>query len=115
MTLAYRHHLETQRKIPSARVTLMKQLAGSHWGAGAKALYTAAFSLRTVIRKLFIPSNHFELLYSVRVPPKLLRRHRESNQVLCLFSFLCVNWDELIFLYLQNVFKFELFALFRSD
>ena len=44
-TLTYRHHLETLRKKLSARVTLLRRLAGSGWGAGAKTLRIAALSL----------------------------------------------------------------------
>ena len=41
----YRHHLETLRKKLSTRVSLLRRLAGSGWGAGAKTLRTAALSL----------------------------------------------------------------------
>ena len=43
--LTYRHHLEALRKKLSTCVSLLRQLAGSGWGAGAKALCTAALSL----------------------------------------------------------------------
>ena len=43
--LTYRHHLETLRKKLSTRVSLLRRLAGSGWGAGAKTLRTAALSL----------------------------------------------------------------------
>ena len=43
--LTYRHHLEALRKNRSTRVSLLRRLAGSGWGAGAKTLHTAALSL----------------------------------------------------------------------
>ena len=43
--LTYRHHLEALRKRLSTHVSLLKRLAGSGWGAGAKTLRTAALSL----------------------------------------------------------------------
>ena len=39
------HHLMTLRKKLSSRVTLLRRLVGSGWGAGAKALRIAALSL----------------------------------------------------------------------
>ena len=42
--LTYRHHLKALRKLFTG-VSLMRQLAGSGWGAGAKILRTAALSL----------------------------------------------------------------------
>ena len=50
MSLTFRHHLdviEALRKKLSTRVTLLRRLAGSGWGAGAKTLRTAALSLFT--------------------------------------------------------------------
>ena len=44
-SLTFRHHLETLRKKLTTRVALMRRLAGSGWGAGAKILRTAALSL----------------------------------------------------------------------
>ena len=44
-SLTFRHHLEALRKKLSTRVTLLRPLAGSGWGAGAKTLRTAALSL----------------------------------------------------------------------
>ena len=44
-SLTFRHHLEALRKKLSTRVTLLRRLAGSGWGAGAKTLRTAALSL----------------------------------------------------------------------
>ena len=43
--LTYRHHLEALRKKISTSVSLLRQLAGSGWGADAKTLRTAALSL----------------------------------------------------------------------
>ena len=44
-SLTFCHHLEALRKKLTTRVALMRQLAGSGWGAGAKTLRTAALSL----------------------------------------------------------------------
>ena len=44
-SLTFRHHLEALRKKLTTRVALMRRLAGSCWGAGAKTLRTAALSL----------------------------------------------------------------------
>ena len=44
-SITFRHHLEALRKKLSTRVTLLRRLAGSGWGAGAKTLRTAALSL----------------------------------------------------------------------
>ena len=44
-SLTFHHHLEASRKKLSTRVTLLRRLAGSGWGAGAKTLRTAALSL----------------------------------------------------------------------
>ena len=43
--LAYRHHLEALRKKLSTCISLLRPFAGSEWGAGAKTLCIAAFSL----------------------------------------------------------------------
>ena len=43
--LTYRHHLEALRKKLSTRVSLLRRLAGSGWGARAKTSRTAALSL----------------------------------------------------------------------
>ena len=43
-SLTFRHHLEALRKKLTTRVALMRRLAGSGWGAGAKTLRTAAIS-----------------------------------------------------------------------
>ena len=44
-SLTFRHHLEALRKKLTTHVALMRRLAGSGWGAGAKTLRTAALSL----------------------------------------------------------------------
>ena len=44
-SLMFRHLLEALRKKLTTRVALMRRLAGSDWGAGAKTLRTAALSL----------------------------------------------------------------------
>ena len=44
-SLTFRHHLVALRKKLSSRVTLLRRLVGSAWGAGAKTLRTAALSL----------------------------------------------------------------------
>ena len=43
--LTYRHHLEALRKKLSTRVSLLRRLAGSGWGSGAKTLCSAALLL----------------------------------------------------------------------
>ena len=44
-SLTFRHHLEALRKKLSTRVTLLRRLAGSGWGANARTLRIAALSL----------------------------------------------------------------------
>ena len=44
-SLTFRHHLVALRKKLSSRVTLLRRLVGSGWGAGAKTLRTATLSL----------------------------------------------------------------------
>ena len=44
-TLTYRHNMETLRKKLSSRVSLLRRLAGTGWGATAKTLRVAALSL----------------------------------------------------------------------
>ena len=44
-SLTFRYHLEALRKKLTTCVALMRRLAGSGWGAGAKTLRTAALSL----------------------------------------------------------------------
>ena len=43
--LTYRQHLESQRKKLTTRVSLLRRLAGSSWGAGAMTLRTATLAL----------------------------------------------------------------------
>ena len=43
--LTYRHHLEALPKKLFTRVSLLRRLAGSEWGADAKTLRTAALFL----------------------------------------------------------------------
>ena len=43
--LTYRHHLEALRKKLTSRVSLLRRLGDSGWGAAAKTLCTAALSL----------------------------------------------------------------------
>ena len=43
--LTFRHHLVALRKKLSSRVTLLRRLVGSGWGAGAKTLRIATLSL----------------------------------------------------------------------
>ena len=44
-SLTFRHHLVALRKKLSSRVTLLRRLVGSGWGAGAKTLPIAILSL----------------------------------------------------------------------
>ena len=44
-SLVFRHHLVALRKKLSSRVTLLRPLVGSGWGAGAKTLRIATLSL----------------------------------------------------------------------
>ena len=44
-SLTFRHHLEALREKLSTRVVLLRPLAGSGWGAGAKTLRISALSL----------------------------------------------------------------------
>ena len=46
-SLTFRHHLVALRKKLSLRVTLLRQLVGLGWNAGAKTLRTAALSWST--------------------------------------------------------------------
>ena len=53
-SLTYRRHLESLRKKLTPRVALLRQLAGSGWGAGATTLRTATLArYRTVRRRRF--------------------------------------------------------------
>ena len=44
-SLTFRHHLVALRKKLSSRITLLRRLVGSGWGAGAKTLLIATLSL----------------------------------------------------------------------
>ena len=44
-SLTFRHHLEALHKKLSTRVALLRRLAGSGWGEGAKTLRISALSL----------------------------------------------------------------------
>ena len=44
-SLTFRHHFVALRKKLSSRVTLLRRLVGSEWGAGAKTLHIATLSL----------------------------------------------------------------------
>ena len=44
-SLTFRHHFEALRKKLSSRVALLRRLAGSGWGAGAKTFRISGFSL----------------------------------------------------------------------
>ena len=44
-SLTFRHHLKALRKKLSTRVALLRRLAGSGWGAGAKTLRISVLSL----------------------------------------------------------------------
>ena len=67
--LTYRDHLETLGKKLSTRVLLLRRLAGSGWGAGAKTLHTAALYLIYSIAEYCAPawcrSRHTCLIDSV--------------------------------------------------
>ena len=67
--LTYRHHLEALRKKLSTRVSLLRRLPGSKWGAGAKTLPKAALSLIYSTAKYCAPawcrSAHTRLIDSV--------------------------------------------------
>ena len=54
--LTYRHHLETLHKKLSTRVSLLRPLEGSGWGAGAKTFRTAALSLIYSIAEYYAPA-----------------------------------------------------------
>ena len=67
-SLTYRPHLEALRKKLCARVSLLKRLAVTAWGASAKTLRTAALSLVYSIAEYCAPlwcrSAHFRLIDS---------------------------------------------------
>ena len=68
-SLTFRHHLEALCKKLTTRIALMKRLAGSGWGAGAKTLHTAALSLVYSTAEYCAPvwcrSAHTRLIHSV--------------------------------------------------
>ena len=64
--LTFRHHLVALRKKLSSRVTLLRRLVGSGWGAGAKTLRIATLSLTPT------PTDHLPLL-SVIQPAEFCR------------------------------------------
>ena len=68
-SLAFRHHLEALRKKLSTRVALLRRLARSGWGAGAKTLHISALSLVYSIAEYCAPvwcrSTHTRLIVSI--------------------------------------------------
>ena len=68
-SLTFRHHLVALRKKLSSRVTLLRRLVGSRWGAGAKTLRIATLSLVYSIAEYCAPvwcrSAHTGLIDSV--------------------------------------------------
>ena len=54
-SLMFRHHLLALRKKLSSRVTLLRRLVGSGWGAGAKTLRIATLSLVYLTAKYCAP------------------------------------------------------------
>ena len=68
-SLTFRHHLVALRKKQSSRVTLLRRLVGSGWGAGAKTLRIATLSLVYSAAEYCAPvwcrSAHTRLLDSV--------------------------------------------------
>ena len=67
--LTFRHHLEALCKKPSTRVLLLRRLAGSGWGAGAKTLCLSALSLVYSTAENCAPvwcrSSHIRLIDSI--------------------------------------------------
>ena len=67
--LTYRHQLEALREKLCTRVSLLRRLAGSGWGAGVKTLRTAALSLIYLTAEYCTPawcrSAHIGLIDSV--------------------------------------------------
>ena len=81
-SLTFRHHLEALRKKLTTHVALMRRLAGSGWGAGAKTLRTAALSLVYSTAEYCAPvwcrSAHTRLIdsvfnYTLRIVTECLR------------------------------------------
>ena len=68
-SLTFRHHLVALRKKLSSRVTLLRRLVGSGWGAGAKTLRIATLSLAYSAAEYCAPvwcrSAHTRLIDSV--------------------------------------------------
>ena len=68
-SLTFRHHLVALRKKLSSRVTLLRRLVGSGWGAGAKTLRIATLSLVYSTAEYCAPvwcrSAHIRLIDSV--------------------------------------------------
>ena len=68
-SLTFRHHLVALRKKLSSRVTLLRQLVGTGWGAGAKTLRIATLSLVYSSAEYYAPvwcrSAHTRLIDSV--------------------------------------------------
>ena len=68
-SLTFRHHLVALRKKLTLRVTLLRQLVGSGWGAGAKTLRIATLSLVYSTAEYYAPvwclSAHTRLIDSV--------------------------------------------------
>ena len=68
-SLTFRHHLVALRKKLSSRVTLLRQLVDSGWGAGAKTLRIATLSLVYSTAEYYAPvwcrSAHTRLIDSV--------------------------------------------------
>ena len=68
-SLTFRHHLVALRKKLSSRVTLLRRLVGSGWGAGAKTLRIATLSLMYSTAEYCAPvwcrSAHTRLIDSV--------------------------------------------------
>ena len=68
-SLTFRHHLVALRKKLSSRVTLLRRLVGSGWGAGAKTLRMATLSLVYSAAEYCVPvwcrSAHTGLIDSV--------------------------------------------------
>ena len=68
-SLTFRHHLVALRKKLSSRVTLLRQLVGSGWDAGAKTLRIATlclvYSTAEYCAPVWCPSAHTRLIGSV--------------------------------------------------
>ena len=71
-SLTFRHHLVALRKKLSSRVTLLRQLVGSGWGAGAKTLRITTLSLVYSIAE-YCRSAHTRLIDALRIVTECLR------------------------------------------